>query len=248
MADGVPITAGSGTTIATDDAGASGHVQIVKLALSADGSASPVTADANGLEVQGPGTAGSAAGGVMSVQGVASMVALLTTPGGDVAHDSADSGNPIKIGARAVNALPTAVANNDRANLLADLFGRLLVAKIDPAQQIWKSANYTTTQTGVAIWDPTSGKRIAITHIVVGSYGTTAGRLILWFGANADSTYNAGTDQLVFAASYAPSSTAKPGTVIALDTPIFCTTADHELKITTDAALSVDIAVYGYEW
>lgn len=52
MADGVPITAGSGTTIATDDAGASGHVQVVKLALSADGSATPVTADANGLEVQ----------------------------------------------------------------------------------------------------------------------------------------------------------------------------------------------------
>lgn len=32
----------------------------------------PVTADANGLEVQGPGVAGAPAGGVMSVQGVAS--------------------------------------------------------------------------------------------------------------------------------------------------------------------------------
>lgn len=52
MADGVPITAGSGTTIATDDAGAAGHVQVVKLALSADGSATAITADANGLEVQ----------------------------------------------------------------------------------------------------------------------------------------------------------------------------------------------------
>jgi hypothetical protein len=52
MADGVAITAGSGTTIATDDAGASGHVQIVKLALSADGSASAITADSKGLKVQ----------------------------------------------------------------------------------------------------------------------------------------------------------------------------------------------------
>lgn len=52
MADGVAITAGSGTTIATDDSGASGHVQIVKLALSADGSATPIPADATwGLEV-----------------------------------------------------------------------------------------------------------------------------------------------------------------------------------------------------
>lgn len=62
----------SGTVIATDDAGAGGHVQIVKLALSADGSATAITADANGLEVQGAGVAGTPAGGVVSIQGVAS--------------------------------------------------------------------------------------------------------------------------------------------------------------------------------
>ena len=43
MADGVPITAGSGTTIATDDTGATGHVQLVKLAYSADASATLIT-------------------------------------------------------------------------------------------------------------------------------------------------------------------------------------------------------------
>jgi len=37
--------------IATDDAGAAGQVQIIKLALSADGSAAPITADAGGLLV-----------------------------------------------------------------------------------------------------------------------------------------------------------------------------------------------------
>lgn len=51
MADGVPITAGSGTTIATDDTGANGHVQIVKIAYSADGSSTHVSADAGGLLV-----------------------------------------------------------------------------------------------------------------------------------------------------------------------------------------------------
>ena len=52
MADGVAITAGSGTTIATDDAGAAGHVQVVKLAISADGSATAIPADAtNGIDV-----------------------------------------------------------------------------------------------------------------------------------------------------------------------------------------------------
>jgi hypothetical protein len=45
MADNVAITAGSGTSIATDDAGAGGHVQIVKLAVSTDGSATALTAN-----------------------------------------------------------------------------------------------------------------------------------------------------------------------------------------------------------
>lgn len=52
MTDGVAITAGSGTTIATDDAGAAGHVQLVKQAISTDGSATLIPADATkGLAV-----------------------------------------------------------------------------------------------------------------------------------------------------------------------------------------------------
>lgn len=52
MADGVAITAGSGTTIATDDTGASGHVQLVKLAISTDGSATLTPNDGTaGLKV-----------------------------------------------------------------------------------------------------------------------------------------------------------------------------------------------------
>jgi hypothetical protein len=58
MADNVAITAGSGTSIATDDAGAGGHVQVVKLAISSDGSATVIPADAtDGLAVKSPGTA-----------------------------------------------------------------------------------------------------------------------------------------------------------------------------------------------
>jgi len=50
MADDVAITAGSGTNIATDDC-TSGHVQLTKLAYSADGDRTHVPADANGLLV-----------------------------------------------------------------------------------------------------------------------------------------------------------------------------------------------------
>jgi hypothetical protein len=45
MAYNVEITAGTGTTIATDDAGAGGQVQIVKLAIATNGSATLIPAD-----------------------------------------------------------------------------------------------------------------------------------------------------------------------------------------------------------
>lgn len=50
MADDVAITAGSGTNIATDDC-TSGHVQLVKIAYSADGNRTHATVDANGVLV-----------------------------------------------------------------------------------------------------------------------------------------------------------------------------------------------------
>jgi hypothetical protein len=49
--DGLGYTPGTGATVATDRTSAGEHVQIVKLAVSADGSASPVTATADGMAV-----------------------------------------------------------------------------------------------------------------------------------------------------------------------------------------------------
>lgn len=173
---------------------------------------------------------------------------LTTDAAGDTAHDAADAGNPIKIGAKAANALPTAVANNDRANAIADLFGRLLVGHIDPAMQVHINKTYTTQQTGTDVWDPTAGKKIAVTSLIIGAYGTTAGRVILWFGDNADTTFTQDTDQVLFAGSFAPSATSKPGAVVCFATPVFCTTADREIHITTDAGISLDVTIEGYEW
>lgn len=184
----------------------------------------------------------------VGADGAASLVVGSMPVSGDVAHDVADSGSPQKVGFKALSTLPSAVATGRRANAISDLFGRQLVAQIDPLMQTWKSFNATTTQTGVAVWTPTAGKKIAISHLSVSAYGTTAGRLLLWFGAGADTTYTAGTDQLVVGLNFAPSATIKTNEFLAPATPIFCTTADHVLRITTDANLSVDIAVYGWEY
>lgn len=99
MADNVAITAGSGTSIATDDCGAGGHTQIVKLAIATNGSATPIPADAtNGIMV-----------------------------GGNLAHDAADSAsaNPFKIAGKAVahGANPTAVAAADVTHIYTNRHG-----------------------------------------------------------------------------------------------------------------------------
>jgi hypothetical protein len=54
--------------IAVDNAGAGGYVQVMKLAQSTAGVATLITADGNGLWVQGAGTMGAPAGGVVSTQ------------------------------------------------------------------------------------------------------------------------------------------------------------------------------------
>jgi hypothetical protein len=166
----------------------------------------------------------------------------------DVAHDAADSGNPLKVGFRAVSALPTAVGSADRVNAIADLFGRQMVTFIDPAQQIWKQVEASTAQTGTAIWTPAAGKRIAVCKVVIGTAGTTAGLLTIWFGASGDTTFTQGTDQVVFRGTLTPTANATPGVVMDMTNPMFSTTADYVLRYTTSAALTVYITVYGYEF
>lgn len=80
MADGVAITAGSGTTILTDDTGAGGHAQVMKLAISTDGSGTLIPADAaNGLDVDVTRTPKGATAGITSVADNASSVTILAS-------------------------------------------------------------------------------------------------------------------------------------------------------------------------
>lgn len=166
----------------------------------------------------------------------------------DVAHDAVDSGNPVLTGSRAVDALPAAVAANDRTRGLSDLFGRKLGAHITPGMAVHKNKTYTAQQTGSTIWDPTSGKRIAVTSVLIGTYGTTTGRIVIWLGDNADTTFTQDTDQVIVAASFAPSTTSKPGLVFAPANPVYCATVDREIHVTTDAAISFDLTIEGYEF
>jgi hypothetical protein len=80
MADNVAITAGAGPSIATDDAGAGGHVQVVKLAISTDGSATYIPASSTlGLLVEVSRLGSSSTGTHTQVNSAATDTLLLAS-------------------------------------------------------------------------------------------------------------------------------------------------------------------------
>lgn len=137
MADNVEITAGSGTTIAADEVGGAKY-QRVKLSLGADGTVgdAPVGGgtESGVLRV----TVASDSTGVLSVDdngGSLTVDGTVTanagtgtrTVTGDVAHGTADSGSPVKIGGKGRTTNPTAEADGDRVDATFDDLGRQVV-------------------------------------------------------------------------------------------------------------------------
>lgn len=105
---------------------------------------------------------------------------------GDVAHDSADAGEPVKIGMKAYEldgtAPQTAVAEADRVNAISDLVGRQYVATEHP-RFFHVSADYASAQTNASVKAaPGAGVAIYITDIML-SNGAVAGNITLLDGS-----------------------------------------------------------------
>ena len=222
MADNTTLNEGSGgDVIATDDINGVKH-QRVKIEYGNDGSATDVS-DANPLPVDDAGgslTVDNA--GTFAVQVNAALPAganaigklaansgvdigdvdVLTLPGvaGDVGHDAADSGNPIKVGAKAVNAEPTAVAANDRVDLIADLVGKLVTLPYaNPESFISGTVNATDAADTAVLAAAGAGVRNHVTSIVVHNSSATdayvtikdgsASKLVIPAPANSGATH-----------------------------------------------------------
>ena len=112
---------------------------------------------------------------------------------------------------------------------------------------IHRDGEYTTAQTGVALWTPATGRRFVVTDISITTGGTTAGIVTLWQGASGDTAYTVGTDPAVFRGEFAPSANSRPGVVKSFNVPYTSTTVDHVLRVTTSAAMTVYVQVNGYE-
>lgn len=162
-----PATVPSGTVIATDEIGGVDY-QRVKLACGPDGTATDVQVgggtEAAALRV----TVASDSTGVLSVDDGGGTIsvddggAALTVDGtvtanagtgtrtvaGDVAHDSADSGNPVKVGGKAFSgANLTPVADGDRADLRVDTLGRVVTTPYQTRGHVAHQATTITNST-----------------------------------------------------------------------------------------------------
>jgi hypothetical protein len=181
----VPGTGASNLGKAEDAAHSSGDVGVMGLtvrqdtaaALSGtDGDYQPLVTDANGrLHVIAAVAASQTLGTVTTVSAV-TTVSTLT--GGGVAHDGVDSGNPVKVGAKAV-ATPstsTLVSAADRTDLMADLDGALLVRQVALGDVISERVTDTGgSSTALTNFGATASTKNCISCVTVYNSSATAG-------------------------------------------------------------------------
>lgn len=96
----------------------------------------------------------------------AGTFAVQAVSAGDVAHDGVDSGNPVKVGAKAIahGTNPTAVAAADRTDLYANRAGIPFHIGGHPNIVTFEAA-YTAAQTDAAIVTVAGGLKIVVTQI-----------------------------------------------------------------------------------
>lgn len=108
--------------------------------------------------------------------------ALWVDPQGNVAHDTGDAGNPIKIGAKAETSTAgvTLVADGDRSDLYCDADG-LLITKPYTANGdilVESVSNTDGAATALTVFGATANARNCITTItVINSHASTTGRV-----------------------------------------------------------------------
>lgn len=173
---------------------------------------------------------------------------------GPDASDAPITQNPTLAGGRASDAVVTPVsADNDIVALWLSRRGALMVGPAShipydgsPFNLTAKTAQYTTAQTGVALWTPAGGKKLVIKSFQIQAEGTVAGFVQLWFGASGDTAYTRGTDLPIFDGHFIPSATISPGVV--QSGLWIASAADHVLRVTDSAAINtLTVTAWGYE-
>jgi hypothetical protein len=136
--------------------------------------------------------AGNTGTGSLRVTIASDQATVAVTPGGNVAHDAADSGNPTKIGFKALDSKPTAVAAADRSDAYCTLDGRLLVAGAPAGNTLYQQTTITASTSETTIVSAAASKHRDLLLLTITNSSSTA--LIVTL---KDST--AGTTRAIYA-------------------------------------------------
>lgn len=153
---------------------------------------------------------------------------------GDVAHGTADAGEPVKIGGKALSADPTAEATGDRVNALFDLIGRQVMFPYSLKENLVSGA-ITTAMTGTTstslIAAPGAGLYNYITQITVSNaHGTVGTDIAIQDGSGGTTIYTI------------PAAAVYGGAVVTFPAPLKQPTANTALfcaNVTTGASTKV---------
>jgi hypothetical protein len=178
--------------------------------------------------------------GVLATVGAVTTVSTVTTvTGGGVAHDSADSGNPLKVGGRATSAEITAITSGDRSDFITDLTGKQIILPYANPENFVSGAitsAMTGTTTTSLVAAPAAGLRNYITTIVCSNSHATVGTDILIQDGSG------GTTLMTI-----PAAAVYGGAVINLPVPLrqpTTATAIYCANVTTGASTKVSAVGY----
>lgn len=229
-------------TLATDSTGL----------VSVDDNAGSLTVDNAALSVTGGGveatalrvTIASDSTGLISVDDNAGSLTIdgtvtASNTAGDVAHDGADSGNPVKMGAKAISSLEgqTLVVANDRSNLFCDLDGALLVRQGAAHADLMSERVSNTDGAATAL---TTFAAVASTYNYVRGYSI--------HNASATNGYVDFRDGTAGSVLWTVPIPANGGANLLGAEPLFRTSANTALAFDVSGALTtVYISVTGYQ-
>jgi hypothetical protein len=130
--------------------------------------------------------------GVMGTVGTVTTVSTVT--GGGIAHDSADSGNPLKVGGKAGTADVTAVTDGDRTDMRFDTLGHQVVRPYALHENLVSGATAAITDTTSTSVLPSAGAstRNYVTTILVTNSHATVGTLVTIKDGSGGTTLYAG--------------------------------------------------------
>jgi len=232
---GLAVSGTDGTNARVLKTDTSGELQVDVLTLPANASVN--VAQMNGTSVSmGNGVSGT---GVQRVTIASDSTGQIIANGG-VAHDGVDSGNPVKVGAKAMSALSTAtmVAAADRADNVADLDGALIIRSGRPLGDMLSERVSDTAGTSAAFTNfaATASTRNYVTAITVFNSSATAGYVDFRDGTAGSILYTVPLP-------------AGGGAVVTMGgEPLFRTSANTALAYDVSAALStVYISISGFK-